>query len=240
MNKYKKMGVTAVMAMMVAMSATAGAYAMESPLQASKASIGTDGAIELSLPTADSEQAFIEYVKSLNVLNQQELDKLVHVSEESGKLYASLDSLLGKEKLTAGEQAELEAVQEKVNKLQESAAELYTKINAAEAKGGIELILPTADSEQAFIEYVKSLNVLNQQELDKLAEVSAKTTKLYASIADLLSKSTLTATEQAQLDQVLDQITRLQEGLDQTYKKIDSVGGFDKVLEEDVADVKKQ
>lgn len=156
-------------------------------------------------------EEYLDYIKSLNILTDEEFSKYSKAEYEIEKLYETIDSIYEKERFLENQDEKLNKIYEEVDKLEKSIHDITLKIEKV-------------DSQENFLRnnlnYIKSLNVLTDEEFSKYAQTKADIEILFSSIDDIFEKENLTKEEQKRLDKVYDEVEKLEKQIFEIECKI--------------------
>lgn len=156
-------------------------------------------------------EEYLDYIKSLDILTDEEFSKYSKAEYEIEKLYETIDSIYEKERFLENQDEKLNKIYEEVDKLEKSIHDITLKIEKV-------------DSQENFLRnnlnYIKSLNVLTDEEFSKYAQTKADIEVLFSSVDDIFEKENLTKEEQKRLDKVYDEVEKLEKQIFEIECKI--------------------
>ena len=168
-----------------------------------------------------SIERYIEYVESLDKLNDEEMAKFSKVQREIDKIYDEIDSIQsGKDNLTDDENKLIDEKYNQIYSLQESIVNLENKISPYSEDD----YKPTSSSEDLlgdYLKYIDSLNILTDDEMKKYTEVEREIEKLYNSVEKINETENLTDEEEKALEKLYKKAEKLHESIYDIILKIE-------------------
>lgn len=163
---------------------------------------GTDGFTE--------QFSMVDYAKELGVLNESELAKLAETEKKADAIQAQIDEIYKKTKLTEEDETKLNTLYDERGKLYKGVDDIMNKIYGPDEN--IE--------DYSMVDYAKELGVLNKDELAKIADTEKKTEAILVKIDKVYEKTDLTEADEAKVKELMNEIEKLNAGLEDIMKKI--------------------
>lgn len=202
MKKMKVIGIVLVVTMMIGGMSTV-AFAADKPTDEAQA-------------TGDTckEESFLDYAKSLGVLNESELAELEKTEAKAAELKDQIEAIYQKDELTKADETKLEELYNEMDKL-------YTDIDGIMTKVYGEKEMPCEDCEDVnYVDYVKELGVLSEAELAEFANVEKKAEELWNKIDALYNKENITEADEAKAMELTLEADKLYAGIEDIMQKI--------------------
>lgn len=200
MKKMKVIGLVLVVTMLIGGMSTVA--------------LAADKPTDETQDTAQKEESFLDYAKSLGVLSEGELAELEKTETKVTKIKDQIDAIYQKDELTETDDA-------KLNKLFNEMDELYAGIDDIMIKICGDKEEPCVDfEEESFVDYVKDLGVLSEAEISKLTDIASKAEDIWKQIDTIYEKETLTEADEGKVNVLFEQVDGLYAGVEDIMQKI--------------------
>lgn len=166
-----------------------------------------------------SIEKYLEYVEGIGILNDEEMERFADVQRKMDKIYDEIDAIVeSSTNLTIEQQKEIDKKSKQIDELNSSIQDLYKKISPDVEYSGSESF---DDLLNDYIEYIDSLGVLSDEEIQKYAEVEREIEKLYKSVEKILIKEDLSKEEENTLEKLYQKVEELHSSVYDIILKIE-------------------
>lgn len=165
---------------------------------------------------------YIDKIKSLNILTDSEFAKFKKVELELAEMQKNLEVYYSKDVLTSEEEKTYNSLCDKFSQIKSGISDIYDKIYKAEQNEEIDKVDDKINEKEkiSFEDYLKSLKVFDDKEIDKLVDCQNKVDNILKTIKPLMNKENLTEQEKTKIEEAKEQINKLYESLSDLFEKL--------------------
>ena len=207
--KLKKLGIMAL-ALGIGLTVTTSSFAQEK-VEDEKVNVDEIFSIE----------RYIEYVKSLGVLTEDEMQKFVDSERQKDKLFDEIQEIEEKGNLTEEQKQEIENKNKEIDKIIQETEKLNNKIT--DLTVGEDEISEEDEEKllQQHLEEIKSLGILTESEMQQYEKVEREAYELYKSTKPFYEKDSLTKEEEKEMEKIYNKTEKLYESIYDIMLKIE-------------------
>ncbi len=207
--KLKKLGIMAL-ALGIGITVTTSSFAAEK-IEDEKVNVDEIFSIE----------RYIEYVKSLGVLTEDEMQKFADSERQKDKLFDEIQEIEEKGNLTEEQKQEIENKNKEIDKIIQETEILNNKIT--DLTVGEDEISEEDEEKllQQHLEEIKSLGILTESEMQQYEKVEREAYELYKSTKPFYEKDSLTKEEEKEMEKIYNKTEKLYESIYDIMLKIE-------------------
>ncbi len=207
--KLKKLGIMAL-ALGIGLTVTTSSFAQEK-VEDEKVNVDEIFSIE----------RYIEYVKSLGVLTEDEMQKFADSERQKDKLFDEIQEIEEKGNLTEEQKQEIENKNKEIDKIIQETEKLNNKIT--DLTVGEDEISEEDEEKllQQHLEEIKSLGILTESEMQQYEKVEREAYELYKSTKPFYKKDSLTKEEEKEMEKIYNKTEKLYESIYDIMLKIE-------------------
>lgn len=207
--KLKKLGIMAL-ALGIGLTVTTSSFAQEK-VEDEKVNVDEIFSIE----------RYIEYVKSLGVLTEDEMQKFADSERQKDKLFDEIQEIEEKGNLTEEQKQEIENKNKEIDKIIQETEKLNNKIT--DLTVGEDEISEEDEEKllQQHLEEIKSLGILTESEMQQYEKVEREAYELYKSTKPFYKKDSLTREEEKEMEKIYNKTEKLYESIYDIMLKIE-------------------
>lgn len=207
--KLKKLGIVAL-ALGIGITVTTSSFAAEK-IEDEKVNVDEIFSIE----------RYIEYVKSLGVLTEDEMQKFADSERQKDKLFDEIQEIEEKGNLTEEQKQEIENKNKEIDKIIQETEILNNKIT--DLTVGEDEISEEDEEKllQQHLEEIKSLGILTESEMQQYEKVEREAYELYKSTKPFYEKDSLTKEEEKEMEKIYNKTEKLYESIYDIMLKIE-------------------
>lgn len=207
--KLKKLGIMAL-ALGIGITVTTSSFAAEK-IEDEKVNVDEIFSIE----------RYIEYVKSLGVLTEDEMQKFADSERQKDKLFDEIQEIEEKGNLTEEQKQEIENKNKEIDKIIQETEILNNKIT--DLTVGEDEISEEDEEKllQQHLEEIKSLGILTESEMQQYEKVEREAYELYKSTKPFYKKDSLTKEEEKEMEKIYNKTEKLYESIYDIMLKIE-------------------
>lgn len=207
--KLKKLGIMAL-ALGIGITVTTSSFAAEK-IEDEKVNVDEIFSIE----------RYIEYVKSLGVLTEDEMQKFADSERQKDKLFDEIQEIEEKGNLTEEQKQEIENKNKEIDKIIQETEKLNNKIT--DLTVGEDEISEEDEEKllQQHLEEIKSLGILTESEMQQYEKVEREAYELYKSTKPFYEKDSLTKEEEKEMEKIYNKTEKLYESIYDIMLKIE-------------------
>lgn len=207
--KLKKLGIMAL-ALGIGLTVTTSSFAAEK-IEDEKVNVDEIFSVE----------RYIEYVKSLGVLTEDEMQKFADSERQKDKLFDEIQEIEEKGNLTEEQKQEIENKNKEIDKIIQETEKLNNKIT--DLTVGEDEISEEDEEKllQQHLEEIKSLGILTESEMQQYEKVEREAYELYKSTKPFYKKDSLTKEEEKEMEKIYDKTEKLYESIYDIMLKIE-------------------
>lgn len=207
--KLKKLGIMAL-ALGIGITVTTSSFAAEK-IEDEKVNVDEIFSIE----------RYIEYVKSLGVLTEDEMQKFADSERQKDKLFDEIQEIEEKGNLTEEQKQEIENKNKEIDKIIQETEKLNNKIT--DLTVGEDEISEEDEEKllQQHLEEIKSLGILTESEMQQYEKVEREAYELYKSTKPFYKKDSLTKEEEKEMEKIYNKTEKLYESIYDIMLKIE-------------------
>ncbi len=168
-----------------------------------------------------SIERYIEYVKSLGVLTEDEMQKFADSERQKDKLFDEIQEIEEKGNLTEEQKQEIENKNKEIDKIIQETEILNNKIT--DLTVGEDEISEEDEEKllQQHLEEIKSLGILTESEMQQYEKVEREAYELYKSTKPFYEKDSLTKEEEKEMEKIYNKTEKLYESIYDIMLKIE-------------------
>lgn len=207
--KLKKLGIMAL-ALGIGLTVTTSSFAAEK-IEDEKVNVDEIFSVE----------RYIEYVKSLGVLTEDEMQKFADSERQKDKLFDEIQEIEEKGNLTDEQKQEIENKNKEIDKIIQETEILNNKIT--DLTVGEDEISEEDEEKllQQHLEEIKSLGILTESEMQQYEKVEREAYELYKSTKPFYEKDSLTKEEEKEMEKIYNKTEKLYESIYDIMLKIE-------------------
>ena len=207
--KLKKLGIMAL-ALGIGLTVTTSSFAQEK-VEDEKVNVDEIFSIE----------RYIEYVKSLGVLTEDEMQKFADSERQKDKLFDEIQEIEEKGNLTEEQKQEIQNKNKEIDKIIQETEKLNNKIT--DLTVGEDEISEEDEEKllQQHLEEIKSLGILTESEMQQYEKVEREAYELYKSTKPFYKKDSLTKEEEKEMEKIYNKTEKLYESIYDIMLKIE-------------------
>ncbi len=207
--KLKKLGIMAL-ALGIGLTVTTSSFAAEK-IEDEKVNVDEIFSVE----------RYIEYVKSLGVLTEDEMQKFADSERQKDKLFDEIQEIEEKGNLTEEQKQEIENKNKEIDKIIQETEILNNKIT--DLTVGEDEISEEDEEKllQQHLEEIKSLGILTESEMQQYEKVEREAYELYKSTKPFYEKDSLTKEEEKEMEKIYNKTEKLYESIYDIMLKIE-------------------
>lgn len=207
--KLKKLGIVAL-ALGIGITVTTSSFAAEKTEDE-----------KVNVDEIFSIERYIEYVKSLGVLTEDEMQKFADSERQKDKLFDEIQEIEEKGNLTEEQKQEIENKNKEIDKIIQETEILNNKIT--DLTVGEDEISEEDEEKllQQHLEEIKSLGILTESEMQQYEKVEREAYELYKSTKPFYEKDSLTKEEEKEMEKIYNKTEKLYESIYDIMLKIE-------------------